>query len=102
MPNGQPLREFRDRFHHLHAKDAKILRNQLNDVGVLATPLEYHQPRIPGKGEIDWAQYIGALKSIGYRGPLCIEVEDETFGKTLPGRKRAISEAYRTLAPLTC
>ena len=97
----KPLREFRDRFHHLHAKDAQITRSGLNDVGILATPLEYHQPRIPGKGEIDWAEYIRALKSIGYRGALCIEVEDDTFGKTLEGRKRAISTACRALAPLT-
>ena len=96
----KPLREFRERLHHLHAKDARIMRERLDDVGILATPLEYHQPRIPGKGAIDWAGYVRLLEAIGYRGALCIEVEDDTFGKTLAGRKRAIATARRALAPL--
>ena len=30
------------------------------------------------------------LMETGYDGPVCIEVEDDTFGKTLEGRKRAL------------
>ena len=33
---------------------------------------------------------MAALYEIGYDGPVCIEVEDGTFGKTLEGRKRAL------------
>jgi sugar phosphate isomerase/epimerase len=36
----------------------------------------------------------------GYNGPLCIEVEDDTFGKTLDGRKRALRVARNVLSPL--
>ena len=30
------------------------------------------------------------MKEVGYDGPVCIEVEDGTFGKTLEGRKLAV------------
>ena len=35
----------------------------------------------------------------GYDGPVCIEVEDKTFGKDLEGRKRAIQVARNVLRP---
>jgi sugar phosphate isomerase/epimerase len=95
----KPLREFRDRLFHIHAKDVRIDRDALNDAGILATPLEYHQPRIPGFGEIDWGRFLGTLQAVGYRGPVCIEVEDDTFGKSLEGRQRAITAAGNVLRP---
>lgn len=95
----KPLHEFKDRLHHLHAKDVRIDPEKLDDVGILAPPLAYHQPRIPGFGEINWARYLGTLRDIGYEGPLCIEVEDDTFGKTLAGRKAAVRIAGNVLRP---
>jgi sugar phosphate isomerase/epimerase len=95
----KPLKEFARRLHHIHAKDVLILRDRLNDVGILATPLQYHLPRIPGFGEVDWGRFIGALKEVGYDGPVCIEVEDETFGRTLEGRKHALRVARNVLRP---
>lgn len=94
-----PLREFQSKFFHLHAKDVKIRRDRLQDVGVFAHPLEWHQPRIPGYGEMDWGRFMGALMETSYRGPVCIEVEDDTFGKTLEGRQRALKVARQVLAP---
>ena len=73
--------------------------DKFNDVGILGLPKEYHQPRIPGYGEIDWAKFMGALMETGYDGPVCIEVEDETFGKSIDGRKRAVKVARNVLAP---
>ncbi len=92
-----PLREFRDRIFHVHAKDVRLRRDRLNDVGILATPLQYHEPCIPGLGEINWGRFIGELMSVGYQGPVCIEVEDDTFGRSLEGRQRAIRTAARHL-----
>ncbi len=94
-----PLREFKDKLFHLHAKDARIRRERIDDVGVFAAPLEWHQPRIPGYGDIDWARFMAALMNVGYDGPVCIEVEDDTFGKTLDGRKAAIKVARNVLRP---
>ena len=93
----EPLREFRDKLFHIHAKDVRILRDRLNHVGIFAHPKEFHQPRIPGFGEIDWAQFIGTLLDVGYDGPVCVEVEDDTFGKTLEGRKRSLKVSRNVL-----
>jgi sugar phosphate isomerase/epimerase len=99
MEPASALREFQSKLFHLHAKDVKIDRARLNDVGAFAEPLKWHQPRIPGFGEIDWAKFMGTLREVGYDGPVCIEVEDETFGKHLEGRKRAIKVARNALQP---
>ncbi len=94
-----PLQEFSGKFFHLHAKDVRIDRSRLNEVGIFATPLQWHQPRIPGYGEIDWSRFMGSLMQSGYRGPVCIEVEDDTFGKSLEGRVTALRVARNVLRP---
>jgi len=99
MDPASPLREFQDKLFHLHAKDVKMRRDRINEVGVFAHPLEWHQPRIPGYGEMDWGRFMSALMETTYRGPVCIEVEDDTFGRTLEGRKRAVKVARNVLAP---
>jgi sugar phosphate isomerase/epimerase len=95
----KPLREFRSKLFHIHAKDVLNDEAAFNDWGLLGLPKDYHQPRIPGFGEIDWAQFMGTLMEVCYDGPVCIEVEDETFGKDLAGRKRAIKVARNVLQP---
>ena len=94
-----PLREFKEKLFHLHAKDATIQKTRLNDVGIFAFPKEWHRPRIPGFGDIDWGRFIAALWEIGYDGSICIEVEDDSFGKTLEGRKKALTVARGVLDP---
>jgi sugar phosphate isomerase/epimerase len=99
MDPASPLQEFQSRLFHVHAKDVRIRRERLNQVGIFAFPLEWHQPRIPGYGEIDWAHFMGSLMETSYRGPVCIEVEDDTFGKKLEGRKQAVRVAGKVLQP---
>ncbi|MBX3731668.1 MAG: sugar phosphate isomerase/epimerase [Verrucomicrobiae bacterium] len=99
MDPVSPLQEFQDRIFHLHAKDVKIRRDRMDDVGVFAHPLEWHQPRIPGYGEMDWGRFLGAVMETRYRGPVCIEVEDDTFGRTLEGRQNALRVAGNVLRP---
>lgn len=99
MDPASPLREFQDKLFHVHAKDVKIRRDRMNDVGIFSHPLEWHQPRIPGYGEMDWAKFMSALMETTYRGPVCIEVEDDTFGKSLEGRQRALKVAGNVLRP---
>ena len=94
-----PLREFRDRLFHVHAKDVQMLQDKLDRVGILAHPKEYHLPRVPGCGEIDWAGFMAALIEVGYDGPVCIEVEDDAFGRTLKGRQRALQISRNVLKP---
>ncbi len=99
MDPASPLREFQDRLFHVHAKDVKFRRDRMNEVGIFAHPLEWHQPRIPGYGEMDWGKFLSALMETTYRGPVCIEVEDDTFGKTLEGRQQALTIAGNMLRP---
>lgn len=99
MDPASALHEFKEKLFHLHAKDVKIYRERLNQVGIFAPPLQWHQPRLPGYGEINWASFMGTVMETGYDGPLCIEVEDGTFGSSLEGRKRAIRVARDVLSP---
>jgi sugar phosphate isomerase/epimerase len=93
MDHVAPLREFADRIYHVHAKDVRLDRHQLNDVGILATPLEFHCPKLPGLGEIDWGRFLSVLGDVGYRGPVCIEVEDRAYEATLETRKAALRQS---------
>ncbi|MBQ4119356.1 MAG: sugar phosphate isomerase/epimerase [Clostridia bacterium] len=75
----KPLYEFKDKIFHVHCKDIKVYPDKLNDVGVMAYPLEYMSPKLPGLGDVNWGKYISALTDIGYDSFVCIEVEDKAF-----------------------
>jgi len=91
------LREFRRRIFHVHAKDARVDRRRLDDAGILATPLEYHVPKLPGLGDVDWGAFFSVLSDTGYDGPVCIEVEDRAYEKTLALRQEALRQSARFL-----
>ena len=90
----QPLRDFADRIFRIHLKDARVDRHRLNEVGILAHPLEYHSPKLPGLGEVDWGYFFATLGDIEYDGPVCVEVEDRAFEATLETRKRALIQSH--------
>jgi sugar phosphate isomerase/epimerase len=94
----KPLREFGDRIFHVHAKDARVDKDRLDRVGILATPLEYHSPKLPGLGDVDWARFLSVLGDTGYDGPVCIEVEDRAYEGTLQRRKAALIQSGRFLS----
>lgn len=94
----KPLREFAGRLFHIHLKDVRVDRHRLDDVGVLATPLEYHVPKIPGLGDIEWGRFFSVVSETGYRGPVCVEVEDRAFEDSVEGRKAALLQSRRYLA----
>ena len=91
------IREFAGRFHHVHAKDARIDRERLNNVGILAHPLEYHTPKLPGLGDVDWGKFISTLTDSGYDGPVCIEVEDRAYEGSVETRKASLVQSGRYL-----
>jgi sugar phosphate isomerase/epimerase len=97
MDAAKHVRDFADRIFHVHAKDAKIAREMLDDCGIMATPLEFHDPRLPGRGDVKWAEFFAALNAIGYHGPVCIEVEDKDYEGSLEDRQRALRESARFL-----
>lgn len=75
----KPIYEFKDKIFHVHYKDIKVYEDKLNQVGIMAYPLEFMSPKLPGLGDVDWGKYVSALTDIGYDGPTCIEVEDKAF-----------------------
>ena len=89
----KPLREFKHKLFHVHAKDVRLDRERLDDVGILATPLEYHVPKLPGLGEVNWGRFFSVLGDVGYTGPVCVEVEDRTFEGSLESRQAALHQS---------
>mgnify|MGYP002623185738 FL=1 len=69
-----PMREFQDKLFHIHAKDVRVDRHKLNEVGTLAHPNDYHTPKLPGMGDVDWGKFFSVLTDTGYQGPVCVEV----------------------------
>ena len=75
----KPIYEFKDKIFHVHYKDIKVYRDRLNDCGIMAYPLDFMSPKLPGLGDVDWGKYVSALTDIGFDGYTCIEVEDKAF-----------------------
>jgi sugar phosphate isomerase/epimerase len=97
MDTIRPLREFADKLFHIHAKDVRLDQHRLDDVGVMATPLSFHTPKLPGLGEVDWGRFFSVLTDVGYEGPVCIEVEDRAYEGSLEARKGALIQSRRYL-----
>lgn len=87
----QPIYEFKDKIFHVHYKDIKVYKDRLNQVGIMAYPLEFMSPKLPGLGDVDWGKYVSALTDIGYNGFTCIEVEDKAF----EGSKALVEDSLR-------
>jgi sugar phosphate isomerase/epimerase len=79
MDEVKPIYEFKEKLFHIHLKDVKVHHELLNEVGIMAYPLDYHSPKIPGLGDVNWRGFFSALTSVKYRGPVCIEVEDKAY-----------------------
>jgi len=93
----KPLYEFKDKIFHVHYKDIKVYADRLADVGVMANPLQYMTPKLPGLGDVDWGKYVSALTDIGYDGYSVIEVEDKAYEDSLDSAKRAVIQSAKYL-----
>ncbi|GIK72359.1 MAG: hypothetical protein BroJett021_13470 [Chloroflexota bacterium] len=92
-----PMREFKDRLFHIHAKDARVDVHKLDQVGVLAFPNEYHTPKLPGMGDVDWGKFFSVLTDTGYSGPVAVEVEDRAYEGSLALRKASLTQSLAYL-----
>ena len=95
-----PIAEFASRIFRVHAKDVTVDRERLNEVGILAYPNQFHTPKLPGRGDVDWAGFLRALAKAGYDGPVCVEVEEREFEGSLAKRKQALVLSSEYLHPL--
>ena len=93
----KPIYEFKDKIFHVHYKDIKLFEDKLADVGVMAHPLEFMTPKLPGLGDVDWGKFVSALTDIGYSGYSVIEVEDKAFEKTPEDVEKSIKLSIKYL-----
>jgi sugar phosphate isomerase/epimerase len=93
----KPLRDFKEKLFHVHAKDARLDRHRLDEVGIMATPLEFHTPKLPGLGDVNWGHFFSVLSDVGYTGPVCIEVEDRAYEGSLETRQASLTQSGRYL-----
>jgi len=85
----EPIKEFRDRIFHVHAKDAFVDDEKFKRYGVFNNFFEsegdrqfqtgYWGFRMPGLGQVDFKAMIDTLKEIGYEGVISIEHEDPDY-----------------------
>ncbi len=93
----KPMRDFSSRIFHAHAKDVRLDKDRLDEVGIMAHPLEYHTPKLPGLGEVNWGKFFSTLLDSGYEGAVCVEVEDRAYEGSLAARKDSLRQSFRYL-----
>ena len=75
----KPIYEFKNKIFHVHFKDIKLFKDKMDQVGIMAYPLDYMSPKLPGLGDVNWGKFVSALTDIGYNGYACMEIEDKAF-----------------------
>jgi sugar phosphate isomerase/epimerase len=89
------IHEFGHRFVHVHAKDTKIDTDLIYQRGIMG--LKWHDPKLPGLGDVDWGAFFSALTDIGYNGAVAIEVEDRAYEGSQADVERSITQSKRHL-----
>ena len=81
-----PVKEFKERIFHVHAKDTEVFDDKLKTYGIFDKQLNvsqedfgYWRYRMPGLGQVNWESLIRELKEIGYEGVVSIEHEDPLY-----------------------
>jgi len=92
-----PLRDFADKLFHLHAKDIRLDRERLNQVGILAYPNQYHTPKLPGLGDVDWGKFFSTLTDTGFEGAICVEVEDRAYEGSWASCRASLQQSHTYL-----
>ncbi len=98
--------DFKDRIFHVHAKDTIIFKDKFYEYGIFGKQLNRKSEwdvgwwayRMPGRGEINWAKFINALKEIGYDGVISIEHEDLEYEGTVEKVKEGLKLGYKFLS----
>ncbi|AJA49243.1 sugar phosphate isomerase/epimerase [Clostridium pasteurianum DSM 525 = ATCC 6013] len=102
-----PIKEFKDRIFHTHAKDAEVFEDRLKAYGVYNKQLNfsfedsgYWRYRMPGLGQIDWKNFVNELREIGYDDVISIEHEDPLYEGSEEKVKKGLSLGIEYLKKL--
>lgn len=93
----KPIYDFKDKIFHVHFKDIKLNYDKLNQTGIMAYPLEYMSPKLPGLGDVDWGKYVSTLTDVGYNGYSCVEIEDKAFEGSMENKRKSLKLSKRYL-----
>jgi sugar phosphate isomerase/epimerase len=63
----------------------------------MAHPNDFHTPKLPGLGDVDWGKFFSVLTETGYDGAVCVEVEDRAYEGSLDNRKTSLEHSSRYL-----
>jgi sugar phosphate isomerase/epimerase len=105
IDHNRAATEFASRIFHVHAKDTEMLPDGLYRYGTLSRQLGddpwklgWWRYRMPGKGEIDWSEFIDTLRSIGYDDVISIEHEDPEYEGSIEQIKEGLTLGREHLA----
>lgn len=83
---------------HVEAQDVEVIRQIIADSGYFG-PLFWRYKTV-GKGQVDWAQFVEALKLYEFDGSLSIQFNDEFSSENEQGLWEALDGSIKVLAPL--
>lgn len=83
---------------HVDAQDIQVNRQIIAENGLFG-PLWWRYMS-PGKGQVDWGQFVEALKLYDYAGDISIQFNDEFASDNEQGLQEALESAVKLLAPL--
>ena len=86
----------------MHTPRKSLRRSRIFDPGsgkAFIVPMDHGLTcgPIPGLGDVDWGKLFSVLGDLGYKGPVCIEVEDRAYEGSLKRRKQALIQSARYL-----
>ena len=83
---------------HVEAQDVYVNRQIISENGIFG-PLWWSYKTV-GKGQVDWAQFVEALKLYEYAGSLSIQFKDEFASESETGLWEAMESSIKLLTPL--
>ncbi len=94
------VRDYGERILHVHAKDTVVRSDGLYRSSILSLGVGWQVARMPGRGDIDWGRFVGALREVGYDGVISVEHEDEELDGSDELVERGFELARDHLRPL--
>ena len=90
------LNEFAHKVYHVHGKDTELIAEAAYEYGLYQGSVfvkghgfgeHVWRYTIPGSGCTRWSESFKILKAAGYKGAVCVELEDENFNGSEDGEK---------------